>query len=80
MSLDKYRIQILIATTVVEVGVNVPNASVITIWNAERFGLATLHQLRGRVGRGDAPSYCILKSGDSENPRLLAMKETTDGF
>lgn len=74
------RIQILIATTVVEVGVNVPNASVITIWNAERFGLATLHQLRGRVGRGDAQSYCILKSGDSENPRLLAMKETTDGF
>ena len=73
-------IQILVSTTVIEVGVNVPNASVIVISNAERFGLATMHQLRGRVGRGQYKSYCILKSADKENPRLKVMVDNTDGF
>lgn len=71
---------IIISTTIIEVGVNVPNATVIVVKNAERFGLAQLHQLRGRVGRGDAQSYCVLLSKDRSNPRLLAMAETTDGF
>lgn len=72
--------QILISTTIIEVGVNVPNATLIVINNAERFGLTTLHQLRGRVGRGKYKSYCILKSKDKENERLQAMTETTNGF
>lgn len=72
--------QILVSTTVVEVGVNVPNATLIILHNAERFGLATMHQLRGRVGRGSAKGYCILKSDDKENERLQAMVQTTDGF
>lgn len=71
---------ILIATTVIEVGVNVPNANTIIIHNAERFGLAGLHQLRGRVGRGGGDAYCILFSKDRENERLLAMCRTTNGF
>lgn len=75
---NKY--QILVATTVIEVGVNVPNASLIIINNAERFGLAQLHQLRGRVGRGNHKSYCILKSADKENRRLNVLVSTTDGF
>lgn len=71
---------IIISTTIIEVGVNVPNATVILIKNAERFGLAQLHQLRGRVGRGDAQSYCVLLSDKKDSPRLQAMVETTDGF
>lgn len=74
------RIQILVATTVIEVGVNCPNANTIVIHNAERFGLASLHQLRGRVGRGGGDAYCILFSNEKENPRLQAMCRTTDGF
>lgn len=74
------KIQILVSTTVIEVGVNVPNATVIVINNAERFGLAQLHQLRGRVGRGNYSSYCILKSDDRYNERLVTMERTTDGF
>lgn len=76
----KNEYQILVSTTIVEVGVNVPNATVILIKDAERFGLAGLHQLRGRVGRGTAKSYCILQSSDKENPRLKVMCSTTNGF
>lgn len=76
--------RILVATTVIEVGVNVPNASVMVIENAERFGLSQLHQLRGRVGRGSDKSYCILmskmKMGGDTKKRLSIMTETTDGF
>ncbi len=74
--------QVLLATTVVEVGVDIPNASVMVILDAHRYGLAQLHQLRGRVGRGAARSYCILISPDdqNENRRLHVLEETTDGF
>lgn len=71
---------ILITTTIVEVGVNVPNATVIVIQNAERFGLAQLHQLRGRVGRGEYKSCCVLLSSEKDNPRLNALVSSTDGF
>lgn len=77
------KIDILISTTVIEVGVNVPNASMMVIENAERFGLAQLHQLRGRVGRGEYQSYCILKyQGSSQvvKQRMKVMTETNDGF
>ncbi len=76
----KGNIHILVATSVIEVGVSVPNASVIVLYNAERFGLAELHQLRGRVGRGSIPSKCVLLSEDKENVRIKKMLETTDGF
>ncbi len=77
-------IDVLVATTVIEVGVDVPNATVMVIEHAERFGLAQLHQLRGRVGRGAAKSYCILVTGTKTSPhgeeRLAAMVRTQDGF
>ncbi len=72
-------IQILISTTVIEVGVDVPNATTMVIFDANRFGLSTLHQLRGRVGRGSAKSQCILIS-NSDTKRLDIMKQTNDGF
>ncbi|MNY17632.1 ATP-dependent DNA helicase RecG [compost metagenome] len=78
-----HELDILVATTVIEVGVDVPNASVMVIENAERFGLSQLHQLRGRVGRGAEQSYCILvTSGSSEatKQRMQVMVATNDGF
>ena len=76
--------QIMVATTVIEVGVNVPNASVMIIESAERFGLSQLHQLRGRVGRGAEQSYCILMTGhklsEDSKTRLQTMVSTNDGF
>lgn len=76
----KNEINILIATTVIEVGINVPNSTTIVIHNAERFGLSGLHQLRGRVGRGSLQSYCFLFSDSDNNPRLETMCKTNDGF
>src|SRR5690606_33088560 len=76
--------QLLVSTTVIEVGVDVPNATIILIEHAERFGLSQLHQLRGRVGRGEHKSYCILKHGyavsDESRQRTQIMAETSDGF
>ncbi len=76
-------IQVLLATTVIEVGVNVPNASLMIIEGAERFGLAQLHQLRGRIGRGEYASYCVLISdsdGETATQRLTYMRDISDGF
>jgi ATP-dependent DNA helicase RecG len=77
-------IDVLVSTTVIEVGVDVPNASVMVVEHAERFGLSQLHQLRGRIGRGAAKSYCILMTGGKVSPegeeRLKAMTRTQDGF
>ena len=77
-------IDILVATTVIEVGVDAPDATIMVIEHAERFGLAQLHQLRGRVGRGDKPSSCLLvyhgKLGETAQRRLEIMRESDDGF
>jgi ATP-dependent DNA helicase RecG len=76
-------IQVLVSTTVIEVGVNVPNASLMIVENAENFGLSQLHQLRGRVGRGNRKSYCVLVSsfsGDTARQRLDIMARTNDGY
>ena len=78
-----HELDILISTTVIEVGVNVPNASIMIIRDAQRFGLSSLHQLRGRVGRGKYQSYCFLESetdNDLSKRRLQIMEKTTDGF
>jgi ATP-dependent DNA helicase RecG len=81
---ERGEIDVLVSTTVIEVGVDVPNATVMVVEHAERFGLAQLHQLRGRVGRGAAKSYCILITGPRVSPlaeeRLNAMVRTQDGF
>lgn len=76
------QIKLLVSTTVIEVGVNVPNASILVVEHAERFGLAQLHQLRGRVGRGDYDSYCILIAGAqaAAQERLRVIEQTSDGF
>ncbi|MCM3704242.1 MULTISPECIES: ATP-dependent DNA helicase RecG [Cytobacillus] len=80
---SRNEIQVLVSTTVVEVGVNVPNATMMVIYDAERFGLAQLHQLRGRVGRGDKQSFCVLLSDPKSEvgkERMKIMTETNDGF
>jgi ATP-dependent DNA helicase RecG len=77
------KLDILVATTVIEVGINVPNAALMVVENADRFGLSALHQLRGRVGRGAYKSYCVLFSeaqGETARARLRVMRETNDGF
>lgn len=77
------QLQLLVSTTVIEVGVNVPNATVMLIMDADRFGLAQLHQLRGRVGRGSSASYCILVANPKNEmgvERMKIMTETTNGF
>jgi ATP-dependent DNA helicase RecG len=73
-------VQVLVATTVIEVGIDVPNATIMVIEHPERFGLAQLHQLRGRVGRGAGESHCVLLSPGHVPPRLKAFAATEDGF
>ena len=80
LEFQKGNINILISTTVIEVGIDIPNATMMIIYNAERFGLATLHQLRGRVGRNNLQSYCYLVTEDTNNLRLKVMEESNDGF
>lgn len=78
----RHELDVLVSTTVIEVGVNVPNATIMLIENAERFGLAQIHQLRGRVGRSHHQGYCFLMQGDSSPPsrRLRALEQSNDGF
>ncbi|MGM9969140.1 MAG: ATP-dependent DNA helicase RecG [Anaeroplasma sp.] len=73
-------IDVLVSTTVIEVGVNVPKATMMIIFDADRFGLAQIHQLRGRVGRAELQSYCALVTSDKDNPRLNIVQKTNDGF
>jgi len=73
-------VEVLVATTVIEVGVDVPEATVMVVESADRFGIAQLHQLRGRVGRGTAASWCYLLGGEDGNERLAAVAASTDGF
>jgi ATP-dependent DNA helicase RecG len=73
-------LEVLVATTVIEVGVDVPEATVMVVESADRFGIAQLHQLRGRVGRGSAASWCYLLGGGADNERLTAVRASTDGF
>lgn len=84
MEFKERKIEILVATTVIEVGIDIPNASVMVVEHAERFGLSQLHQLRGRIGRGQYPSKCILlaqyRSSEEAKVRLRAMEQTNDGF
>jgi ATP-dependent DNA helicase RecG len=78
-----HNIDVLVSTTVIEVGINVPNATVMMVENSERFGLAQLHQLRGRVGRGDAQSYCIFITTSRQKDtmeRLQVLNKSNDGF
>lgn len=74
------KIQILVATSVVEVGVNVPNATAMVIHDAEKFGLASLHQLRGRIGRGTEQAYCVFFTSEPDNPRMKIISSTNNGF
>jgi ATP-dependent DNA helicase RecG len=84
--MEKFRsgsAQVLVSTTVIEVGVDVPNANVMLIYNAERFGLAQIHQLRGRIGRGEHKSFCVLMidpEAAEAKERLRILEETRDGF
>ncbi|MCR5665814.1 MAG: ATP-dependent DNA helicase RecG [Eubacterium sp.] len=81
MAFEKNEISVLVSTTVVEVGVDVPNATAMVVFNAERFGLAQLHQLRGRIGRGDAQSFCVFVSdSESAKERLEILNKSNDGF